>query len=74
MDTVTVNAKALHDVLQALVGSPHHIRELQVTRNLPVLGNEDRNPINVLLEEFNAAVQAHEAKEALTKSSAPSPA
>lgn len=58
MDTVTVNAKALREVLLALVGPAHHIRELQATRGLP--GYE--NPIDTLIREFNEAVDAHNAK------------
>jgi hypothetical protein len=46
--TVTVDAKALRELLVALNGPAHHIRELQVTR-----GFMD-NPIDTLIEEFNA--------------------
>lgn len=34
--TITVDADALHQVLQALMGPAHLIRELQTTRGLPV--------------------------------------
>lgn len=54
MEKVTVSTDALRQVLQALNGPGHYIRELQVTRNLP----GDSNPINTLIEEFNAAVEA----------------
>lgn len=64
MKTVTVNADALRQVLQALNGPSHYIRELQVTRG-PLVG--DDNPINILIEEYNAAANAwnaqHEEKE-----------
>ena len=30
-----MDAEALRQVLQALIGPPHHIRELQVLRSLP---------------------------------------
>lgn len=49
-DTVTVDAAALREVLQALVGPPHWIRELQVTRGLP----SGTNPIDLLVRQFNA--------------------
>lgn len=55
MEKVTVSADALRQVLNALNGPGHHIRELQVTRNLP----GSTNPIDVLVEEFNAAVDVH---------------
>lgn len=53
--TVTVDGQALRQVLVALVGQPHHIRELQATRSLHKLGYP--NPIDVLIEQFNAAVE-----------------
>lgn len=52
--TVTVDGQALRQVLVALVGQPHHIRELQATRSLHKLGYP--NPIDILIEQFNAAV------------------
>ena len=51
---VSVNAEALRRVLQALNGPAHHIRELQAIRNLP----GDKNPIDRLIEDFNAAAEA----------------
>lgn len=56
MKAVTVDADALHLVLSALNGPPHLIRELQATRG-PLVG--ERNPINKLVEDFNAAIDAH---------------
>lgn len=56
MEKVTVSAEALRQVLMALNGPAHYIRELQVTRG-PLVG--DDNPINILVEEYNAAVKAH---------------
>ena len=50
--TVTVSAPALRAVLQALIGEPHYIRELQVTRSPAEIFTD--NPINVLLEQYNA--------------------
>lgn len=54
MKTITVNAAALHNLLTALLGNPHEIRELQNTR-LPESLFPD-NPINVLVTEYNTAV------------------
>ncbi len=56
MEKVTVSAAALRQVLNALNGPSHYIRELQVTRG-PLIG--DDNPINILCEEYNAAVKAY---------------
>lgn len=49
---VTVDAKALRQVLQALIGPPHHVRELQATRTPESLFPE--NPINVLVDQYNS--------------------
>lgn len=59
---ITVDAAALRQVLQALVGPAHYIRELQTTRSLHALGHP--NPIETLVEQFNtwAATQAQEEK------------
>jgi hypothetical protein len=54
---ITVSARALHQVLGALVGPSHYIRELQATRNLPGI----ENPINTLIEEYNAGIEASRA-------------
>lgn len=43
-----IDMAALRSVLQALTGAPHEIRELQVTRSLP------GNPIDTLIDQFNA--------------------
>ena len=56
MEKVTVSAAALRQVLNALNGPGHYIRELQVTRG-PLIGDE--NPINILCDEYNSAVKAH---------------
>lgn len=58
MEKVTVSAEPLRRLLQALNGPAHHIRELQVTRG-PLVGHD--NPINILVNEYNAAVEAHNA-------------
>lgn len=52
---VSVDAQALRTILQALIGPPHHIRELQATRSIAELTGDD--PIGVLVEDFNRAVQ-----------------
>lgn len=55
METVTVNANALRQLLTALMGPPHLIRELQFTRDIPpfITGN----PIDQLIDEYNKAVR-----------------
>jgi hypothetical protein len=53
LDRLSVNADALYQVLQALVGPAHHIRELQATRSLHKLGHT--NAIETLLEDYEAA-------------------
>lgn len=55
METLTVNAKALHQVLRALLGPPHHIAELQATRVLHKLTGD--NPIEILVAQYNAALE-----------------
>ncbi|MDO9252567.1 MAG: hypothetical protein Q7U48_13590 [Hydrogenophaga sp.] len=54
MKTVTVDAQALRDVLSALTGPGHIIREMLATRSLPP-GIAMPNPINILIEDFNKA-------------------
>lgn len=49
--TITVDAAALREVLQALIGPGHHIRELQATRSLHKLGHP--NAIETLVEQYN---------------------
>jgi hypothetical protein len=52
---ISVTAEALREVLVALNGPGHLIRELQATRNIgDLLGK--KNPIDLLLEEFNSEV------------------
>lgn len=53
MESLVVDSKALKQVLSALNGPAHHIRELQATRNLP----GDDNPINTLINQYNAWVE-----------------
>lgn len=56
--TITVvNRKALETVVHALACTehPHIIRELQVTRNLPVAEGEPLNPINQLIQDARNA-------------------
>ena len=54
---VTVPEKALRQVLAALNGPPHYIRELQATRRLP----GDYNPIDVLCDAYNKWVDEYNA-------------
>lgn len=46
-----IDAEPLREVLVALTGPSHLIMELMVTRNFP------DNPVNRLLEQFNAQAQ-----------------
>ena len=57
MEFVTVNAKALRAVLEALNGGGHLIRELQTTRDRPPI--HIGNPIDTLIAEYNEAVETH---------------
>lgn len=52
---ISVTAEALREVLVALNGPGHLIRELQATRNIDDLLGK-KNPIDLLLEEFNSEV------------------
>jgi hypothetical protein len=54
-ETVAVNRKALFEVLTALNGPPHLIRELQVIRLLPGPTN---NPIDLLINQYNDVVKS----------------
>lgn len=52
---VSLTAKHVQTLLQALVGPDHHIRELQATRSLHKLDPvKYGNPIDFLLDEYNA--------------------
>ncbi len=53
---IEVSSDALKQILDALNGPGHLIRELQVTRNLP--GNE--NPINILMEDYENGLKRYE--------------
>lgn len=56
---VTVNPEALRQVVRALVGPAHHIRELQVTASLP------GSPITELVKQYNAWAAGAPGKEGL---------
>lgn len=53
---ITVDAEPLQQILQALVGSPFAIRELQATQHLHTLGHP--SPIQALLEQYNEWVKS----------------
>lgn len=53
---VSVSAEALREVLVALSGPPHLVRELQVLANSALFPD---SPINVLLREFNEFAESH---------------
>ena len=57
MKTVTVDADALRELLDALVGPHYLMSELRVTQ-----GTGD-NPIDRLIEQYNEAVVNHVAME-----------
>jgi hypothetical protein len=64
METVTVNAKALRSLLEAALGPSHLMGELRVCYDLSAKGlTENDDPISVLVEEYNKAVEAHNAKD-----------
>lgn len=58
-EKLTVDAAALIQVLNALQGPGHHIRELQATRSLHAMGPEYANPIETLLAEVREQLAAH---------------
>lgn len=55
-NTVTVSANNLREVLEALLGPPHHIRELQALTGSTVESLTGDTAITALVKEFNAAV------------------
>lgn len=57
MKTVTVDAEALRELLEALVGPQYLMSELRVTQGM------GDNPIDTLIEQYNAAVESHAAME-----------
>lgn len=59
VQTVTVDAAAFRRLLVALNGPQHYIRELQATRG-PLFDN----PIDLLIEQFNAQISAAETENA----------
>lgn len=61
MEKITVSAAPLRRLLQALNGPPHLIQELQATRDLDFLSAAVANPIDVLIAEYNAAIETHNA-------------
>ena len=50
---ISVDAGALREVLQALDGPPHYMRELQFTRGGAANGLLDDNPIDLLITQYN---------------------
>jgi hypothetical protein len=51
---IAVSADALSEVLTALLGSGHLVRELQATRSLAASGLGGPNAINTLVDEYRA--------------------
>lgn len=60
MEKITVSAEPLRQILQALIGPDHYIRELQYTKD-PVEAFPN-NPINILVKEYNSAVEWEKGK------------
>lgn len=56
-ETVSVNKAALLQVLQALTGPGHLIRELQATRSIGALTGAT-NPINELIRNYNETIKS----------------
>lgn len=56
-ETIPVDADALGQILRALLGPEHLIRELQFTLNTPLLKGMAQNPINRLVDQYNAGCQ-----------------
>lgn len=63
---ITVDANALKQVLQALNGPPHYIRELQATRDNGT-GLFKDNPIDVLIKQYNEWVERQKQEEPSNK-------
>lgn len=60
-EKITVTASALHDLLLALNGPDHYIREIQATRNLNKLMGKT-NPIDQLTDEYNNWIESKDPK------------
>jgi hypothetical protein len=64
---VPVSADALAEVLTALLGPGHLIRELQATRSISASGLGGPNAINTLVDEYKAwtrgAGESHSAQD-----------
>lgn len=58
--TIEVDADALHQVLVALNGPSHYVRELQVTMRGPLSTN---NPICKLINQYNDWVTSQSNKQ-----------
>jgi len=62
MEKVEVNREALRQVLKALMGPGHLIRELLVIHDLGckgLIGDHSSNPIGTLITEYNQQVEVH---------------
>lgn len=53
-EKILVDLDALRQILTALIGPPHHIRELQFTMDTPI----GDNPIKTLMNQYNEHVAA----------------
>ena len=61
-ELIPVSAKALRELLVALNAPDYFVRELQATRNLPVVDGKE-NPINLLTNQFNDWVDRANSQE-----------
>lgn len=60
MKTVTVDADALRQVLQSLIGPSYLMSELMAIRGL------GDSPIDILVDQYNMAVENHDETEQQT--------
>jgi len=63
-EKLTVDRNALIQLLNAINGHGHEIRELQVTRGLHSMGGDYTNPIETLLAEVREQVKPKEPVQA----------
>lgn len=60
---IAVDAEALRQLLQAVTGPPHYIRELQAISGLPYGMGGEKNPINILNDEYGEWIKTVTYKE-----------
>lgn len=60
--TVNVSGLALKELLEAISGPPHHLREMMVLANMGSLSGMD-NPLTILFEQYNSEVRRLKAEQ-----------